>query len=222
MVCVGCDLEDSKLAVEAVTAHDSLYASIGLHPHEAQHYAGREEKLQEFSALAGKEKVVAVGECGLDFYYSHSPKAAQVEILEFQLNLATKHNLPVIFHVRDAFDDFWPIFSNFEGIRGVLHSFTDNLANLERAVSQGLYIGVNGIATFAKSPEQLDMYRAIPDQNLVLETDAPFLTPVPFRGTICEPKHIALTASFLAELRGDTAEKLAETTTQNAKKLFNL
>jgi TatD DNase family protein len=222
MVCVGCDLADSELAIETVQDRDGLYASIGLHPHEAQYYSGQPSKLNTFAALAAKEKVVAVGECGLDFFYTHSPKAAQIEVLEFQLDLAQKHQLPVIFHVREAFDDFWPIFSNFKGLRGVLHSYTDNLENMEHAVSNGLYIGVNGIATFSKQPEQLAMYAAIPDENLVLETDAPFLTPVPFRGTICEPKHVALTASFLAKLRGDTAEKLAETTTQNAKKLFNL
>lgn len=222
MICVGCDLEDSELAIKAAEDRDNLYASIGLHPHEAQHYAGNKERKLAFAALAEIPKVVAVGECGLDFYYTHSPKTSQIEILEFQLDLAQKYSLPVIFHVREAFDDFWPIFSNFQGLQGVLHSFTDNLANMKKAVSNGLYIGVNGIATFSKQPDQLAMYAAIPDENLVLETDAPFLTPVPFRGTICEPKHVALTASFLAHLRGDTAEKLAETTTQNAKKLFNL
>lgn len=222
MICVGCDLEDSRLAVECVKSRENLYASIGIHPHEAQHFANQPAKLDEFAALATAEKVVAVGECGLDFFYTHSPRADQIAVLELQMQLAMDHNLPLIFHVREAFDDFWPVFGNFKGLRGVLHSFTDNLSNMEHAVSKGLYIGVNGIATFAKSESQLAMYKAIPRENLVLETDAPFLTPVPFRGTICEPKHIALTAGFLADLRGDTASNLADTTTQNAKNLFNL
>lgn len=222
MICVGCDLEDSRLAVECVKSRENLYASIGIHPHEAQHFANQPAKLDEFAALATAEKVVAVGECGLDFFYTHSPRADQIAVLELQMQLAMDHNLPLIFHVREAFDDFWPVFGNFKSLRGVLHSFTDNLSNMEHAVSKGLYIGVNGIATFAKNESQLAMYKAIPRENLVLETDAPFLTPVPFRGTICEPKHIALTAGFLADLRGDTASNLAETTTQNAKNLFNL
>lgn len=226
MICVGCDLQDSKLAIACVKSRENLYASIGLHPHEAQHYAGQQVLLDEFSSLATQPKVVAIGECGLDFYYTYSPKADQIRILEFQIQLALDNNLPLIFHVRDAYDDFWPIFDNFRSaghrVRGVLHSFTDTAANMERAVSEGLYIGVNGIATFAKNPEQLAMYKAIPADNLLLETDAPFLTPVPFRGTICQPKHIGLTAEFLAKLRGVTVAEISSVTTRNAGKLFNL
>lgn len=222
MICVGCDVDDSELAVRAVQSRESLYASIGIHPHEAQRYIGNYSEKARFAALALEKKVVAVGECGLDYFYTHSPKEAQEEILVFQLELAQKHNLPVIFHVREAFDDFWPVLERFSGITGVLHSFTDSIENMQRAVAQGLCIGVNGIATFAKSESQLAMYKAIPRDSLVLETDAPFLTPVPLRGTICEPKHVALTAAFLAELRGESVEDLALVTTQNARKLFKL
>lgn len=222
MICVGCDLADSEIAIVAARTRENLYASIGIHPHEAQHFADNKAELDRFSALATDEKVVAVGECGLDFFYTHSPKAEQIKILEFQLELAQEHDLPVIFHVREAFDYFWPVLDNFQGIRGVLHSFTDNQANMEKAVQKGMYIGVNGIATFAKKEEQLAVYRTIPLESLLLETDAPFLTPVPFRGTICEPKHIVLTAEFLANLRGDTTAVIAQATTQNARKLFNL
>lgn len=222
MICVGCDVDDSMLAVQTVQDRDNLYASIGIHPHEAQRYVNDTAEKSRFSGLAAYEKVVAVGECGLDYFYTHSPKEAQVEILKFQLDLGRKHDLPMIFHVREAFDDFWPVFEQFSGIRGILHSFTDSIENMQRAVAQGLCIGVNGIATFAKSESQLAMYKAIPLENLVLETDAPFLTPVPFRGTICEPKHIALTAQFLADLRGEPVEELVRMTTQNARKLFNV
>lgn len=222
MICVGCDVEDSVLAVETVKTRESLYASIGIHPHEAEIFVNNQAELDRFAALATEEKVVAVGECGLDYFYEHSPKAEQIKILEFQLELAQKHDLPVIFHVREAFDDFWPVFDSFKGIRGVLHSFTDNQDNLEKAVSRGLYIGVNGIATFANNEAQLSMYTVIPINNLLLETDAPFLTPVPYRGTICEPKHVVLTAEFLASLRGDTVPELAQATTQNARQLFRL
>lgn len=222
MICVGCDVEDSVLAVKAVKSRENLFASIGIHPHEAERYVSDQKSLDEFSALTADKKVVAVGECGLDYFYTHSPKEDQVKILEFQLELAQKHDLPVIFHVREAFDDFWPVLSNFKGIRGVLHSYTDNQANLDKALAQGLYIGVNGIATFAKQEEQLAMYKAIPLNSLLLETDAPYLTPVPYRGTICEPKHVVLTAAFLASLRGDTVPEIAKVTTQNARQLFSL
>jgi TatD DNase family protein len=222
MICVGCDLEDSVLATDFVNHHQGTFASIGLHPHEADIYSGDSEKLSKFSELIGRPKVVAIGECGLDYYYNHSAKENQIAILKFQIELALSSGLPIIFHVRDAYDDFWPVFESYKNIQGVLHSYTDSTQNLARALKNGLYIGVNGIATFAKMPEQLSMYQAIPLDRLVLETDAPFLTPVPFRGKICQPKYIEQTANFLSTLRHEDLEVLAQATTNNAKKLFNL
>lgn len=172
---------------------------------------------------AAVRKIVAVGECGLDYYYNHSPKEAQIEVLKFQIELALKHNLPMSFHVREAFDDFWPIYDSYgTKIRGVLHSFTDNEKHLEEALKRGLYIGVNGISTFASSAAKRVIYRTIPQQSLLLETDAPFLTPIPFRGKVCEPKHVRVTAEFLSNLRDEKLETLAAATTRNAKELFQL
>ncbi|HEX7368510.1 MAG TPA: TatD family hydrolase [Candidatus Saccharimonadales bacterium] len=217
--CVGTTLADSELAIEFAGKHPDMWASIGIHPHEAAE-ALQNGHLDAFAALVARPKVIAVGECGLDYFYDHSPREAQIEVLKFQLALAKKHDLPVIFHVREAFDDFWPVFEQYRGIRGVLHSFTDSEANLGRAVDSGLFIGVNGIATFAKNPQQLAMYRAIPLEKLLLETDAPFLTPTPYRGTICEPRHVAVTAEFVADLRGEGLEELTAATTANARQLF--
>lgn len=226
MVVVGCDVPDSKLAVDFVQNRHETWASIGIHPHEAARYVGDKAALAEFAKLIDQPKVLAVGECGLDYYYGHSPEADQAQILRFQIELAQASNLPMIFHVRDALDDFWPIFDSYHSldkpIRGVLHSFTDSRANLDKAVERGLYIGVNGIATFAKDPAQLDMYKAIPLENLLLETDAPFLTPHPYRGTICEPHHISVIADFLGGLREQPVIDLARATTKNAEKLFKL
>ena len=222
LLCVGCDLEDSKLAIDFARQHEQCRASIGIHPHEAQHYADQQDKLDAFAALVKNPEVVAVGECGFDFYYNHSPKEAQIEILKFQLELALEHDKPVIFHVREAFDDFWPVFDSYKGVRGVLHSFTDSAENLAKALERGLYIGVNGIATFAKNPAQVEVYKSVPLENLLLETDAPFLTPTPYRGTVNEPKRVSTVADFLAELRGEERQKLAELTTVNARKLFGI
>lgn len=222
LICVGCDLADSRLAVNFVQDRPQCWASIGIHPHEAQHYAGQPARLEEFAALASKPKVVAIGECGLDYYYEHSPKAAQELALRYQLELAVKCQLPLIFHVREAFDDFWPIFDDYRGLRGVLHSFTDSAVNLDKALARGLYIGVNGIATFAKNPRQLDVYRAIPLQKLLLETDAPFLTPTPYRGSINEPMQVGRISEFLTELRDEDHAELARVTTGNARDLFGI
>ncbi len=222
LICVGCDLVDSQLAVEFVQKRSNCWASVGIHPHETQQYTGKPQKLKEFAALAKAPKVVAIGECGFDFYYNHSPKAAQIELLRFQIELALELDLPLIFHVREAFDDFWPLFDSYQGVRGVVHSYTDSAENLAKAVERNLYIGVNGIATFAKDPKQLAVYRSVPLQKLLLETDAPFLTPNPYRGTINEPKRVGTIADFIAELRGISRETLAAATTSNARQLFGL
>lgn len=222
LICVGCDQADSRLAIEFVKIRENCFASVGIHPHEAQNYADKTGLLEKFARLASEPKVVAIGECGLDYFYEHSPRDAQIEILKFQIELALERDLPMIFHVREAFDDFWPVFESYKNICGVLHSFTDSHANLEKALKHNLLIGVNGIATFAKNPDQLAVYKAIPLENLLLETDAPFLTPAPFRGKINEPKHIRVTAEFLASLRNESLAKLAEQTTANARRLFGI
>lgn len=233
MLCVGCTLSDSKLGVQMAAQHDGVWASIGLHPHEAKQYVGDDEALQEFHALASKPKVVAVGEIGLDYYYSHSDRDDQIALLRFQLTVAQEHDLPVIFHVRgskesggkDVWEDFWSIYDEFDQtskIRGVIHSFSAGTEELTEILKRDLFVGLNGIMTFSKDPEQLAAAKQVPLNKIVVETDAPFLTPTPFRGTICQPKHVAITAAFLSELRGESLEDFAEVTTQNAKGLFNL
>lgn len=222
LICVGCTAQDSELAVRLASGQANCWASVGIHPHEAKDHVNDPEKLQLFCNLLDEEKVVAIGECGLDFYYNHSDKKAQIEVFEFQLEQAVKHKLPVIFHVREAFADFWPVFDNFKGLKGVVHSFSSNSKDLEAALTRGLYIGLNGIMTFTKNEDQLAAAKAVPLDKLLLETDAPYLTPAPERGTICRPKHVVLTAEFLAGLRGESVGDIARATTQNACDLFSI
>jgi TatD DNase family protein len=226
VLCVGCTLEDSQAGIAFAKHRDNVWATIGLHPHEGAVYVHDPKALQQFRELASKPKVVAIGETGLDYYYKHSSPDDQQKLLRFQLDLAVEHKLPLIFHVRDAFADFWPIFDEYakrsEDLRGVVHSFTAGRKELDQILERGLYVGLNGIVTFAKSPEQLVAAKAVPLNRLLLETDAPFLTPVPFRGSICEPRHVSVTAKFLAELRGENLEDLAAATTHNALDLFIL
>jgi TatD DNase family protein len=222
MICVGTDVEDSVLAADCAAARSSVWASIGIHPHEAQRYVNSPADLQRFALLASRPKVVAVGECGLDYYYTHSPKAAQLELLRCQIELALANNLPIVFHVRDAFDDFWPVFDEYRGVRGVIHSFTADTRTLEKTLERGLYVGLNGIMTFTKDAAQLEAAKAVPLQKLLLETDAPYLTPAPYRGKICEPKFVKATAEFLGEIRHENVENLAAATSANAVALFNL
>lgn len=222
MVCVGTDVEDSEVAVNFVAEKPGCFASVGIHPHEAKRYVDNKIAKEKFEQLLSQNKVVAIGECGLDYFYNHSDKQSQEEILRFQLDLAVKHDLPVIFHVREAYDDFWPIINDYPNLKAVVHSFTDNTDNVKKAVEHGFYIGVNGIATFTKEAEQLEAYKAIPLSNLLLETDAPFLTPKPFRGTINQPKMVSVVADFLSQLRNEDRALLAEQTTKNAHTIFKI
>jgi TatD DNase family protein len=222
LMVVGCTLPDSKLAVEFAKRHDNIWAAIGLHPHEGSEYIHDDIALQQFRDLANKPKVVAVGETGLDYYYMHSSKEDQEKLLRFQLDLAVEHDLPLIFHVREAFEDFWKIFDEYQGLRGVVHSFSAHPKELEEILARDLYVGLNGIMTFTKDKQQLEAAKAVPLKKLLLETDAPFLTPAPYRGTICESKHVLNTAEFLAGLRGEELDTLATASTANAMKLFKL
>lgn len=219
MICVGTDIRTSREAVQFALDHENAWAIIGVHPHEAEHEKGRVDELRALlQDEASAAKIVGIGEIGLDYYYTHSPREVQIEMLRDQIELAQEFKLPISFHVREAFDDFWPIFDTYEGLRGVLHSFTDNLANLEIATGKGLYIGVNGISTFAK--DKSEVYAAIPMEKLLLETDAPFLTPVPNRGKVNEPAFITYVAKLLSDLHSVSLEELSAATERNATTLF--
>lgn len=215
MILVGTSEQSSEHAVLFAAEHEHLYAAVGVHPHDTK------DGYEKIAELAN-QNAVAVGEIGLDYYYTHSPREVQIAALEAQVQTALDNNLPVIFHVREAFQDFWPILDNFHGIRGVLHSFTDTQVNLDRAFERGLYVGVNGISTFTKDPAQQKMYAAIPLEKMLLETDAPFLTPVPYRGTINEPAFVSEVAKHHAMIRGIDPAIIAATTTANASTLFAL
>ena len=219
MICVGTNEQSSREAVVFASQHDHVSASLGVHPHDTKDsYEGLAQILDDNSS-----NVVAIGEIGLDYFYTHSPREVQIEALKSQIDLALAHNLPIIFHVREAFDDFWPIFDSYGSkIRGVLHSFTDSRVNMEAATARGLYIGVNGISTFTKDEKQKEMFAAIPLDKLLLETDAPFLTPTPFRGKVNEPAFVRQVAEHHARIRGLSLDEIATHTSANAHALFAL
>lgn len=224
MLLVGTSLADSKNAVSFAHAHSGIcWASVGIHPHEAGSLSESDIEAQcdELARLAGDQKVRAVGECGFDFYYNKRSEVVdkQKRLLERQLEVAETHDLPVSFHVRDGFDDFWPVYDRFN-VRGVLHSFTDNATNLQKGLERDLFIGVNGIATFTKDDAQKELFRTVPLESVVVETDAPFLTPHPKRGKINVPKNVTYITQFLAELRGEDVQDIIRITTSNARRLF--
>ena len=226
-ICIGENLENSKIAAKFAVDNSGeieLFSAIGVHPHEAGKYNPK-ELILELEQLSKSPKVVAIGEIGLDYFYENSDRKTQKIILRAQLELAQKINLPVSFHVRNAFEDFWPIFdevSRSGKIRGVLHSFTDSKENLEQALRRDLFIGVNGISTFVKKPEELEMFDQIPLSKILIETDAPFLAPKGERGKPNQPAFSKLIVEDLAKKRGISTEEAAKITSENSEKLFNI
>ena len=228
MLCVGTDVRSSREAVEFARSHDGCYAIVGIHPHEAKDNAVDEIRaLIENDILNAqsehqKPSIVGIGEIGLDYFYDYSPREAQIERLREQLSLAQEFKLPVSFHVREAFVDFWPIFDEFTEVKGVLHSFTDTQSTLDMAHEKGLFIGVNGISTFTKDERQRTMYEVLPLRSILLETDAPFLTPKPFRGKMNIPAYVERVAAHQAEVKSVSVDDVIRITTANARELFGI
>lgn len=223
LICVGTDETTSDEAVRFAMEHENVWASVGLHPHDAKTGLEAVQKLEDLIKRDKNlhvGKVVAIGECGLDYFYTHSPKEVQKEMLIKQLELASRYSLPVIFHVREAFEDFWQIYDSFPSLKGVLHSFTDNKENLEKGLARGLYIGVNGISTFTRDEKQLEMFASIPVDRLLFETDSPFLTPKPHRGMVNEPAFVTHVAQHIANLQSINLKELSRATERNATTLF--
>ena len=222
LICIGTDSENSRQAIDFANNHEDVFASVGVHPCKCESGLG---KIAEILA-EGNKKVVAVGEIGLDYHYGKGQRDSQIELLKQQIKLAIKYDLPIIFHVREAFDDFWPIIDEFINagfkIRGVIHSFTDSPENAAKAINYGFYIGINGFSTFIKNDVLKNMYASLPLDKIILETDAPYLTPVPFRGKVNEPAFVRNIANFHASIRQISVDKVENITTATVRELFNL
>ena len=216
LLLVGTNVKSSIEAVEMAKATPGCYPVIGVHPHDSKEGVDDIDRILD----ENRESVVGIGEIGLDYYYDNSPRSTQIAAFERQLQWAMERSLPVSFHVREAFEDFWPIFDNFPGLRGVLHSYTDTVVNLEKALGKGLYVGENGISTFSKTNQEV--WDAIPLERMLLETDAPFLTPVPYRGKVNEPAFVRHVAEYHALRREVELEHLARVTSANASNLFSI
>lgn len=226
MICVGTDLRSSRQALEFARMHDFVWPVVGIHPHDAA--TNNVEELRQLVA-DNRDEIVGIGEIGLDYFYDNSPRDIQQGVLRRQLEVARDFNLPISFHVRDekaavgaVWVDFWPIFDEFKGLRGILHSFTDSEGNLQHGLDRGLYVGVNGISTFTKNKNQQKMFNQIPLERLVFETDAPFLTPVPFRGKVNIPAYVRQVAEYHARARDIAIEEVASVTTRNARQIFGI
>lgn len=206
IICIGTSHEDSLAACEFAARHENAYWTYGIHPENA-----RREETIGFSS-----RPIAIGEVGLDYHYEGYDREAQIRLFEEMLQLAVDNDLPVSFHVREAFTDFFAVVANFPKVRGVVHSFTDSKKALKRILeTTDFYVGVNGLATYSTLPLP-------PLERILLETDAPFLAPVPHRGETNEPAYIAEIAKWLATKLGITAKEVAEITSKNVANLFGI
>ncbi len=226
VIAVGCSLGDSQKAVELASSHAGVWASVGAHPHDGKDFLDDEEALSKFKTLMQSPKVVAVGEIGLDHYHEYTSRTDQEKILRMQLEVGLETDLPFIFHVREAFSSFWEIYDEYSShekpLRGVVHSFSAPPDVLDQVLHRGLSVGLNGIITYTKEDSWRQSAKEAPLGKILLETDAPFLTPVPHRGNRCEPMHVADVAQYIAELRGESIENISTATTQNSVELFSL
>lgn len=213
IICIGTSHDDSLAAHDFAASHENVYWTYGIHPENA---VAETPSLQFDELRSNGASPVAVGEVGLDYHYEGYSREAQIKLFEQMLQLAIDNDLPVSFHVREAFNDFFAIVANYPTVRGVVHSFTDSKKTLKRILNETeFYVGVNGLATYSTLPTP-------PLERILLETDAPFLAPVPHRGTTNEPAYIADIAKWLAAKLDVTPLEVAKTTTGNASRLFRL
>ena len=221
IVTVGTTIPDCEKAVALARLHPQVYAAVGIHPHEVKGIdAGTYDLLR---VLAQQEKVVAIGEIGLDFFHDHSPRAVQLRRFAEQLDLALELNLPVIIHDREAHAETLRILQQKKGrLRGVLHCFSGDAAMARECIALGFHLSVAGPVTYRKSEQLRAVAREIPAERLLIETDAPYLAPQPWRGKRNEPSYVVETARCLAEIRGMAVEELERLTEENARRLFCL
>lgn len=220
VIGVGEDASEARAAVATAHAQPDCVAAVGVHPHDAQHV--NDAIFAELAALAADAKVVAVGEIGLDFHYDHSPRDAQRAVFRRFVGLAKTLGKPIVIHTREAGQEALAILEE-EGARdvgGVIHCFSEDLPFARRALDLGFDLSFSGIVTFKTATAIHEVARFAPEERILVETDAPYLAPVPMRGKTCEPAMVVYTARRVAELRGLAAERLAEITTINAKRRF--
>jgi TatD DNase family protein len=217
VVDVGTDLADSTAAADRAVEHPTVWATAGLHPHEAKH------GLDGIEALLARDEVRAVGECGLDYHYDHSPRDVQRDVFRAQVELAHRHDRALVIHTREAWDDTFAVLDQV-GMppRTVFHCFSGGAVEADRALALGAHLSFSGIVTFPSAEELRDAVRRCPLDRLLVETDAPFLTPVPHRGKPNRPGLVTLVGEKVAEVQDLASDVVAEATWANATRVYEL
>ena len=216
----GCSLESSRDIVNMTAKYPWLYGSVGSHPDSADEV--NEEVIEEYRKLCQNEKIKAIGEIGLDYYYEDIPRDIQQKAFRMQMQLAKELDMPVIVHEREAHDDGMRIVKEFPKVTGVFHCYSGSAEMARQLVNMGWYIGFTGVLTFKNARKAVETAASIPLDRIVIETDCPFMAPEPFRGKRNDPGYLYRMAQRLAEIRGITPEEAAIATTENAKRLYRI
>lgn len=238
MVNVGCDLPSSRRSIDLAHTHGDVWCTVGVHPHEAKLYAPSSTPLEkllsdgswesELLQMASDKRCVAIGECGLDYHYDHSPRDVQRQVFARQIAIAKRAKKPLVLHIRNAaeggpaFDEALDVL-NGEGARdvgGVFHCFTGSVDEARRGLDLGFTISLPGVVTFKNNGQLTEVAKLVPADRVVVETDAPFMAPVPMRGKRNEPAYVAHTAAFVAGVRGVDVSEFVGVTGDNARRLF--
>lgn len=215
------DVASSEKIVEIVKKYDKIYGAVGIHPHEVENITDKD--LKKIYDLSFSEKIVAIGEIGLDYYYDNAPREKQKEIFIKQMEIAKKRKLPVIIHTREAMGDTYEILSKFKSeVKGVMHCYTGSIEMAKRFIELGYYISISGAVTFKNAVKVREMAKQVPIDNLLVETDSPYLTPEPNRGKRNESKYVWLVAKKVAELKEIELNNLIYNTNSNARNLFSI
>ncbi len=216
------DMSSNTAAVALAESCANLYATVGMHPHDAKDVG--EEELQELKKLAAHPKVIAVGETGLDYYYNHSPREVQRRVFAHFIRLAEETGLPLVVHERDAAREAVELLRNDGAgkIRGVIHCFTGDYEAARDYLDSGFYLSFTGIITFRNAEPLREVLRKVPLDRIFVETDSPYLTPVPHRGRRNEPAYVRLVAEMVATVKGINLEEVAHATTRNVQQLFGI
>ena len=222
IVNIGADMTSSRNSVELSRRYEEIYAVIGMHPHSAKDFDLNVSK--KLKNLADNDKVVAIGEIGLDFHYDNSPREEQKRAFRAQLRLAKDLDLPVVIHTRDADEDTIKILKEEKAdeIGGIMHCFASDKKLANEVLDLGFYLAFGGLITFKNLQDLRDVVKDVPLDRMLLETDAPYLTPEPYRGKRNEPLYVKYVAEKVAEIKGISLEKVAQKTSENAKAVYNL
>ena len=217
---IGYDVESSKMAVELSKKYDNIYSSAGIHPHDTD--SVKDADLDEIAILCKDEKCVALGEIGLDYYYDNSKRENQKKWFDAQLSLAERLDKCVVIHTRDAMKDTLDIIKSHPKARGIIHCYSGSVESAKIFLSMGWYISFAGPLTYKNANTLLDVAKYVPDDRMLIETDSPYLAPVPYRGKTNNPSYVAEVAKRLGELRGKTFEEIAKITCENAKAVYGI